>query len=252
VQERTRELQAMNQRLTFANRDLEEFTASAAHDLRAPLHAMTGHCVTLRELMEPRADTELRLCMERIEASVQRMNDVIEGMLGLAQLTKIELVSKPVDLNAMAAEVIQELQQEYPGHRVRFDIECGPLICADPRLMRSLLFNLLGNAWKYTTQTEQPSVTLAHVEDESGPAFVVRDNGVGFDMKFAQHLFEPFRRMHTPSEFPGVGIGLATAARIVHRYGGRIWADSVIGKGTSFYFTLPQAAATTNEPAMSD
>ncbi len=250
VEERTRELQAMNQQLTFANRDLEEFTASAAHDLRAPLNAMAGHCGVLRNLIEQCDEQEPRERMERIEASVQRMNDVIEGMLGLAQLTKIELACSPVDLNAVAAEVIQELQQQYPEHRVRFQIDCGPQIFADPRLMRSLLFNLLGNAWKYTTQTAEPTVTLARREDECGPAFVVRDNGVGFDMEFAQHLFEPFRRMHTPSEFPGVGIGLATAARIVQRYGGRIWADSVVGAGASFYFTLPQASATnSSDPA---
>ncbi len=143
--------------------------------------------------------------------------------------------------------MIQELQQQYPDHRVRFDIECGPPICADPRLMRSLLVNLLGNAWKYTTRTDEPSVTLARKEDKCGPTFVVRDNGVGFDMNFAQHLFEPFRRMHTLSEFPGVGIGLATAARIVQRYGGRIWANSMVGPGSSFYFTLPQAAATKSD-----
>ena len=246
VAERTRELQAMNQQLTFANRDLEEFTASAAHDLRAPLNAMSGHCGMLRDVIDQQADEEAGHRMQRIEASVRRMNDVIDGMLDLAQLTKIELVRKPIDLNAVAAEVIQELQLQYPGHRVRFDADCGPPICADPRLMRSLLVNLLGNAWKYTTRTADPAVTLARKEDKGGPAFVVQDNGVGFDMKFAQHLFEPFRRMHTLSEFPGVGIGLATAARIVQRYGGTIWANSAVGEGTSFYFTLPQSAAARN------
>jgi signal transduction histidine kinase len=247
VEERTRELQAMNQELTYANRDLEEFTASAAHDLRAPLNSMSSHCCMMRDLLHQQPDDEAHHRMARIEASVRRMNDVIDGMLGLAQLTKVELVRKPIDLNSVAAEVIQELQQQYPGHRVRFDIDCGPLIHADPRLMRSLLFNLLGNAWKYTTRTEEPAVRLARRDDPCGQAFVVEDNGVGFDMNFAQHLFEPFRRMHTVSEFPGVGIGLATAARIVQRYGGRIWANSTLGQGSSFYFTLPQSAATRND-----
>ncbi|MDY6948315.1 MAG: ATP-binding protein [Pseudomonadota bacterium] len=244
VQERTRELQVANQELLFANRDLEEFTASAAHDLRAPLNAMAGHCGILRELVQQQPDAEARYRMERIDASVRRMNDVIDGMLGLAQITRIELVRKPVSLDAVAAEVIQELQQQYLSHRVHYRIECGPAICADPRLIRSLLVNLLGNAWKYTTQTERPTVELTRVDDATEPTFVVRDNGVGFDMNFAQHLFEPFRRMHTLSEFPGVGIGLATSARIVQRYGGRIWAESTVGQGTSFYFTLPQAAVT--------
>ena len=247
VQERTRELQVMNQELTFANRDLEEFTASAAHDLRAPLNAMAGHCGILRDFIQHQTDEDARHRMERIDASVRRMNDVIDGMLGLAQLTKIELARRAVDLNLVAAEVVQELQQQYPSHRVHYRMDCGPAICADPRLIRSLLVNLLGNAWKYTTHTERPSVELARVEDESGPAFVVRDNGVGFDMNFAQHLFEPFRRMHTMSEFPGVGIGLATSARIVQRYGGKIWAESTIGQGTAFHFTLPQAAVTATD-----
>lgn len=244
VEERTHALQAMNQELTFANRDLEEFTASAAHDLRAPLNAMAGHCGMLHELIDRQPDHEARHRMSRIDASLRRMNDVIDGMLGLAQLTKIELVRKPVDLNAVASEVVQELQQQYPGHRVNYRIECGPALNADPRLIRSLLFNLLGNAWKYTTRSERPSVELLRVSDDDGPGFVIRDNGVGFDMNYAQHLFEPFRRMHTVAEFPGVGIGLATAARIVQRYGGRIWAESSPGEGTAFHFTLPQARAT--------
>lgn len=244
VQERTRELQAMNQELTFANRDLEEFTASAAHDLRAPLNAMAGHAAILRDIVQQLPDAEAHHRMARIDVSVRRMNDVIDGMLELAQLTKIELARRPVDVASVASEVVQELQQQYPSHRVQYRMNCGPAICADPRLVRSLLVNLLSNAWKYTTHTDHPSVELSRIEDDAGPAFVVRDNGVGFDMNFAQHLFEPFRRMHTMSEFPGVGIGLATSARIVQRYGGRIWAESTVGQGSAFFFTLPQAAVT--------
>lgn len=244
VQERTQELEATNQELTAANRDLEDFTASAAHDLRAPLNAMTGHCGLLRGLLQQYPEAEVHHRMDRIEASVRRMNDVIDGMLGLAQLTKIELTRKSIDLNEVAADVIQELQQQYPSHPVQFQVDCGPAVCADPRLMRSLLMNLLGNAWKYTTRTPAPAVQLLRQRDELVPTFVIRDNGAGFDMNYCQHLFEPFRRMHTVAEFPGVGIGLATAARIVQRYDGRIWAESVVGQGAAFYFTLPQAITT--------
>lgn len=242
VQERTQELQATNQELTAANRDLEEFTASAAHDLRAPLNVMTGNCRLLRDLVDGPPEEEARHRLDRIEASVRRMNDVIDGMLGLAQLTKIELARKNIDLDFVASEVIQELQQQYPSHRVQYKVACGESIWADTRLMRSLLMNLLGNAWKYTTRTEVPTVELVRLSDEPVPTYVIRDNGVGFDMNYAQHLFEPFRRMHTVAEFPGVGIGLATAARIVQRYSGRIWAESAVGAGAAFYFTLPQAA----------
>jgi PAS domain S-box-containing protein len=241
VQERTQELEATNNELTSANRDLEDFTASAAHDLRAPLNAMAGNCGLLRELLDQIPGSEANYRMERIEAQVRRMNDVIDGMLGIAHVTKVELTRRSVNLNSVAAEVIQELQQQYPTHRVQYTIECGEPICADPRLVRSLLMNLLSNAWKYTTRSPEPVVELSRLADESGPAFVIRDNGAGFDMNYAQHLFEPFRRMHTLTEFPGVGIGLATAARIVQRYGGRIWAESAVGKGATFYFTLPQA-----------
>lgn len=244
VQERTQELEATNQELTAANRDLEDFTASAAHDLRAPLNAMTGHCGLLRSLLEQYPEEEVHHRMDRIEASVRRMNDVIDGMLGLAQLTKIELTRKSIDLNEVAAEVIQELQQQYPLHPVQYQVDCGAAICADSRLMRSLLMNLLGNAWKYTTRTQAPVVQLMRLRDELAPTFVIRDNGAGFDMNYCQHLFEPFRRMHTVAEFPGVGIGLATAARIVQRYGGKIWTESIVGQGASFYFTLPQAVNT--------
>lgn len=241
VQERTQELEETNKELISANRDLEDFTASAAHDLRAPLNAMAGNCGLLRELIEQIPGIEATYRMERIEAQIRRMNDVIDGMLGIAHITKVELTRKTINLNTLAAEVIQELQQQYPSHRMQYTVDCGEPICADPRLVRSLLMNLLSNAWKYTTRTKDPTVELRRIANEPVPSFVIRDNGAGFDMNYAQHLFEPFRRMHTLTEFPGVGIGLATAARIVQRYGGRIWAESAVGKGATFYFTLPQA-----------
>lgn len=251
VKERTRELERINRELTAANRDLEEFTASAAHDLRAPLNAMAGNFVLLRSLIAPEPE-DVWQRMQRIDAAVGRMNDVIEGMLALAQLTKVELLNESIDLDRLAGEVIQELQEQYPAHRVRYNVAGGKAIRADPRLMRSLLANLLGNAWKYTTRTEAPSVELMRLDDAAVPSFVIRDNGVGFDMFFAQHLFEPFHRMHTIEEFPGVGIGLATAARIVHRYGGKIWAESTVGAGAAFFFTLPQAAVTRGDSGIAD
>jgi PAS domain S-box-containing protein len=247
VQERTQELEATNKELTSANRDLEDFTASAAHDLRAPLNAMAGNCGLLREFVEQIPGAEANYRMERIEAQIRRMNDVIDGMLGIAHITKVELTRRRINPNTVAVEVIQELQQQYPSHRVQYAVDCGEPICADPRLIRSLLMNLLSNAWKYTTRTKDPMVELKRLPGELEPTFVISDNGAGFDMNYAQHLFEPFRRMHTLTEFPGVGIGLATAARIVQRYGGRIWAESVVGKGATFYFTLPQAMASADD-----
>jgi signal transduction histidine kinase len=241
VRERTEALEQTNRRLTEVNRDLEDFTAYAAHDLRSPLNAMTSQCGLLRGRLPP-ADDEARQRMDRIDMSVRRMNDVIDGMLGLARLSKIELTQRRVDLDAMAADIIQDLRQQYPSHPVQYTLRCGSPIHADPRLMRSLLLNLLSNAWKYTTKTANPTVELVRVATEAVPTYFIRDNGAGFDMEYAQHLFEPFRRMHTITQFPGVGIGLATVARIIHRYGGTIRADSRVGSGTVFHFTLPQAA----------
>ena len=242
VETRTAELQSANQRLALTNQELEAFTASASHDLRSPLGAIAGQAGLLRDELQTSMDDSIRGRIDRIQSCVRRSSDIIDGLLSLARISRQELLNERVDLSALAQSIVEDLNQQYPRHRVDCRIEPKLAVNADPRLMKSLLYNLLGNAWKYTSRTEQPRVELGHAEARDTTVFSVRDNGAGFDMSGAEHIFEPFHRLHAAAEFPGIGIGLATVARIVQRYAGRITVESAEGKGTTFRFTLPAAA----------
>jgi len=242
VETRTAELQSANQRLALTNQELEAFTASASHDLRSPLGAIAGQAGLLRDELQTSMNDSIRGRIDRIQSCVRRSSDIIDGLLSLARISRQELLNERVDLSALAQSIVEDLNQQYPRHRVDCRIEPKLAVNADPRLMKSLLYNLLGNAWKYTSRTEQPRVELGHAEARDTTVFSVRDNGAGFDMSGAEHIFEPFHRLHAAAEFPGIGIGLATVARIVQRYAGRITVESAEGKGTTFRFTLPAAA----------
>jgi light-regulated signal transduction histidine kinase (bacteriophytochrome) len=239
---RTAELQSANQRLALTNQELEAFTASASHDLRSPLGAIAGQAGLLRDELQSSMSDAIRGRIDRIQSCVRRSSDIIDGLLSLARISRQELLNERVDLSALAQSIVDDLNQQYPRQRVECRIEPRLAVNADPRLMKSLLYNLLGNAWKYTSRTDNPRVELAHAEARDSTVFSVRDNGAGFDMAGAEHIFEPFQRLHAASEFPGIGIGLATVARIVQRYAGRITVESAAGKGTTFRFTLPAAA----------
>jgi signal transduction histidine kinase len=238
---RTAELQSANQRLALTNQELEAFTASASHDLRSPLCAIAGQAGLLRDELQSSMSDAIRDRIDRIQSCVRRSSDIIDGLLSLARISRQELLNERVDLSALAQTIVDDLNQQYPRQRVECRIEPRLTVNADPRLMKSLLYNLLGNAWKYTSRTDNPRVELAHAEARDTTVFSVRDNGAGFDMAGAEHIFEPFHRLHSTSEFPGIGIGLATVARIVQRYAGRITVESAEGKGTTFRFTLPAA-----------
>jgi signal transduction histidine kinase len=162
-------------------------------------------------------------------------------------VSRQELLNERVDVSALARNIVEDLRQQYPRHRVDCVIESGLVVNADPRLMKSLFGNLLGNAWKYTSRTPNARVELSCTQATGGIVFSVRDNGAGFDMSRSQRLFEPFQRLHSAAEFPGVGIGLAIVARIVRRYAGRITVDSECSRGTIFRFTLPAAAVAAKE-----
>jgi signal transduction histidine kinase len=239
---RTAELQSANRQLALTNQELEAFTASASHDLRSPLGAIAGQAGLLRDELQSSMSETIRGRIDRIQSCVRRSSDIIDGLLSLARISRQELLNERVDLSALAQSIVEDLNQQYPRHRVDCRIEPRLAVNADPRLMKSLLYNLLGNAWKYTSRTEQPRVELGHAEARDSMVFSVRDNGAGFDMAGAEHIFEPFHRLHAASEFPGIGIGLATVARIVQRYAGKITVESAAGKGTTFRFTLPAAA----------
>lgn len=247
VAARTNELQQANQQLALTNEELEAFTASASHDLRSPLGTIAGQAGLLRDDIGGAMTDVITQRIDRIQSNVMRSSEIIDGLLSLARVSRQEMLNERVDVSALARNTVEDLRQQYPKHRVECLIEPNLVVNADPRLMKSLMGNLLGNAWKYTCRTANARVEVSCTQATGGIVFLVRDNGAGFDMSRAQRLFEPFQRFHSTSEFPGVGIGLAIVARIVRRYGGKITVDSEPGRGTIFRFTLPGAAVSNKE-----
>ena len=240
AQDRAAELELRSQELEDANRALEAFSYSVAHDLRAPLRAMNGFAQILLEDhgvgLEPEAVGYLR----KIQSNANRMGVLIDALLGLARLSRSTLQLQPVDLTALARTVVAQLAATDPKRVVDVTIATGLTATADSRLVRSVFDNLIGNAWKFTSRSAAPRISVGSTD---GATFFVRDNGIGFDMVHAGKLFSPFERMHTVDEFPGTGIGLAIVQRIVHRHGGRISVDARRDAGATFFFTLGPAAA---------
>ena len=235
VLERTAELQA-------ANSELESFAYSVSHDLRAPLRALDGFSQILLDDYGARLDDEGRSYLDRIRAADQRMGALIDALLELSRLNRGELSRERLDISKMARDVAAELAEAEPGRAVELAIADDLEAHADRRLVQALLANLLGNAWKFTARHETARIEVG-VDDADGErAFYVRDDGAGFDMAYADKLFGAFQRLHSPGEFEGLGIGLATVQRIVRRHGGRVWAESEVEKGATFHFTLPEAA----------
>jgi signal transduction histidine kinase len=230
VIERTAQLEA-------SNRELEAFAYSVSHDLRAPLRSIDGYCRALLEDYGDRLPPESIPYLDRIHVSTIHMAQLIDDLLSLSRVTRATMAHVPVDLSAMARSILGELQREQPERRARISITPGLVVQGDARLLRIALSNLLNNAWKFTATREDPHIefgTLHHGKQ----VFYVRDNGVGFDMEHAGKLFGAFQRLHTDSEFPGTGIGLATVQRVLQKHGGRIWAESVRDQGATFYFSL--------------
>ena len=230
--QRSAELEATNQ-------ELEAFAYSVSHDLRAPLRSIDGFSQALMEDHLERLDAEGRDYLRRVQAAAGRMGELIEGLLGLARLARHEIYRESVDLSSLAACVAQNLRQSDPSRQVAFSISEGARAEGDRQLLEIALQNLLANAWKFTSK--QPAARIEFgVREENGPTiFFVRDNGAGFDMAYAANLFGPFQRLHTQEEFQGHGIGLATVQRVIRRHGGHIWAEGEVGRGATFWFTLP-------------
>jgi light-regulated signal transduction histidine kinase (bacteriophytochrome) len=233
VVERTAQLQ-------FANRELESFSYAVSHDLRAPLRAIDGFSRALIEDYADKLDGEALDDLNRVRAASQRMGDLIDAMLKLARAARTELRSGPVDLSALALEIAAELDRTDPSRRVEWKVAPDMKALADPTFMRAVLENLLLNAWKFTGQRSDARVEFGSTLIGDELVFHVRDNGAGFDPAFAGKLFDAFQRLHTKEEFPGTGIGLATVQRIIRRHGGRVWAEGAVGRGATFYFTLPE------------
>lgn len=239
VQERTTDL-------TAANRELESFAYSISHDLRAPLRSIDGFSHLLAEEYAARLDPAGQSYLERVRRAAQRMGRLIDDILELSRVTRQSMHRSPVDLARIAREVLDELGQAGPARQVAIEIAAEITAEGDPQLVRVLLQNLLENAWKYTSRMPQARIRVGVERQGTEEVYFVADNGVGFDMLYADRLFVPFQRLHKPEDFEGTGIGLATVARIVHRHGGRVWAESAPGKGTTIRFTLPGAGSGTS------
>ena len=238
VRERTVQLEALN-------RDLQAFSYSLAHDLRQPLAAVQGFARALSDRSRPQLDERGQHYLQRVEESARRMNEMVSALLELTELSQSPLHREEVDLAQVAASVVEDLRAAAPERAVDVRIE-GPLpVRADRRLLRMLLANLIGNAWKFTGRTAAPASIEVGASVSAGGerVFHVRDNGAGFDMDAATRLFIPFQRLHSQQQFPGHGIGLANVARVVGLHGGRVWAQAVPGQGATFFFTLGPAAA---------
>lgn len=223
--------------LESVNRELEAFSYSVSHDLRAPLRAIDGFSQAVLEDYEQLLDEEGKGHLRRIRAASIRMAELIDDLLGLSRLTRGEMTLGPVDLSAIAMEVAEELGEKEPDRDVEFVIAPGMTVVADPTLMQVVLANLLGNAFKFTGWVEHAHIEFGR-ERSDGDWYFVRDNGAGFDMAYADKLFGAFQRLHTSEEFDGTGIGLATVQRAVHRHGGEVRAEGAVGKGATIYFTL--------------
>ena len=231
VRWRTAQLEAFNN-------ELEAFSYSVSHDLRAPLRAIDGFSQILLEDYEDKLDEEGRLYLRRTKNASQRMGHLIDDLLNLSRMTRSEMRRESVDLSALVEGVVEDLRGTSPEHEVDVIVEEGLVVNGDESLLRVALENLLGNAWKFTRDRARPRIEFGTLEHEDTPAYFVRDNGVGFDMAYADKLFGAFQRLHSTGEFEGTGIGLATVQRIIHRHGGRVWAEGNIGSGATFYFTL--------------
>jgi PAS domain S-box-containing protein len=231
VIERTTQLEAVN-------KELEAFAYSVSHDLRAPLRSIDGFSQVLLEDYAGKLDEEGKDYLQRVRSASQRMADLIDDILNLSRLTRGEMQRETVDLSALAQAIATELQQSQPERQVEFIITLGLVVTADAHLMRVALENLLGNAWKFTQKQPSARIEFGYAETNGQSAYFVRDDGVGFDMAYADKLFGAFQRLHSSNEFEGTGVGLATVQRIIHRHGGDIWAESAVDQGTTFYFTL--------------
>jgi len=231
-----RQLDELNQ----VNRELEAFSYSVSHDLRGPLSRIAGFSKALLEFHAGQLDDEGRLYLQRIDNSARRMCDLVEDLLNFSRLTRVEMKEQELDLSALISSFAAELTSRDPGRVAEFDIMPGIRVWCDPTLIRAAILNLLENSWKFTRKHATARIEFGQTDGPDGPVYFLRDDGAGFDMADAAKLFSPFQRLHKATEFEGTGIGLATVERIIRRHGGRIWAESEIEHGATFFFTLPR------------
>jgi len=233
-----RRVRARTGELEVANKELEAFSYSVSHDLRAPLRAIDGFSQALMEDHRDRLPPAAADYLRRIVAATRRMSELIDGLLDLSRVSRAEMRSQEVDLSSMARQVAEALQRSDPGRRVEWVIPESLAARGDPRLLRVVIDNLIGNAWKFTGGKGSARIQIGLRTNGDGRAYFVADDGAGFDMAYAGKLFGAFQRLHSEREFEGTGIGLATVRRVINRHGGRIWAEAESGRGATFLFTL--------------
>ena len=228
-----------NQSLEAVNKELAAFSYSVSHDLRAPLRSIDGFSLALLEDCQEKLDAAGKSYLARIRQATQHMSRLIDDMLNLAWVNQSAFYLEKVDLSMLLQQLAADIGQQHPARSVDMIIAANVVSHCDKRLIQIALTNLLDNAWKFTGKVQQPKIEFGSMIAEGKTVLFLRDNGVGFDMKYVDKLFGTFQRLHRADEFPGTGIGLATVQRIIHRHGGRIWAEGEVGKGAVFYFTLP-------------
>ncbi|NOU47507.1 MAG: PAS domain S-box protein [Bacteroidales bacterium] len=234
--------QRVNERtaqLEIINKELEAFSYSVSHDLRAPLRSIDGFSHALIEDYEDKVDEQGKNYLQRIRIAAQRMAQLIDDMLGLSRVNRSEMNIQSVELSRLVRDIVNELRETQPDREVEFIIKQGIIAQGDGRLLRIVLENLIGNAWKFTSKHPTARIEFGELHENDRQVYFIRDDGAGFDMHYAQKLFGAFQRLHTNTEFSGTGIGLATVQRIIHRHGGNVWAEGEVEKGATFYFTIP-------------
>lgn len=235
---------ALVEELERKNRELESFSYSVSHDLRSPLRSIDGFSQALLEDYVDKLDEQGQDYLRRVRAATQRMGELIDDLLQLSRVGRAELHRERVDLSVLAQSVVEDLRRQHPDRVVETVVQSGLMVHADGRLMKIVLENLLGNAWKFTSKVQRPKIEVGVTSVAENETYFVRDNGAGFDMLYAQKLFRPFQRLHSETEFPGTGIGLATIHRVVDRHGGRAWVEAALNNGATVFFTLaPKAGA---------
>ena len=246
IQELNAHLARQNAELLALNQELEAFSYSVSHDLRAPLRAIDGFSRILLRENAAQLDAPGQDRLTRVRLAAQKMGTLIDTLLKLSRVTRAELQIQAVDLSALASEIIEELRKQEPDHPVEFSAPEGMTAHCDPRFARIALDNLLRNAWKFSARRADARIEFVSGGQRGETVYTVRDNGAGFDMAYADRLFGAFQRLHDAHDFPGIGIGLATVQRIVRKHGGRIWAEGAVDGGASFHFTLGPSSG---EPA---
>jgi light-regulated signal transduction histidine kinase (bacteriophytochrome) len=224
--------------LDATNKELEAFTYSVAHDLRAPLRHIQGFSNALMESLGPQLEPDAQKCLNHIGEGTLQMGRLIDDLLSLARVGRQELRLQITGLNSLVQDVLRDLKNETQGRDIHWQVGDLPFVECDPGLMKQVLYNLLSNAAKYSRPRNPAVIDIGQMQVEGRPVNFVRDNGVGFNMKYANKLFGVFQRLHRKEDFEGTGVGLATVQRIIHKHGGQVWAEAEIDKGATFFFSF--------------